>query len=372
MIYNFTTGVSIFTNFLRNNNEELWEVYSQNEKLNEDQRNNIRDFILDACDDFSSSAELKTYKFLNDQKNITDKDKFYLLHSDTDKGQFAANIIGKILQDKGGRFATRKIENLVVKSLSEFKQGMRNYYEELEKIKNKHKGHKFNMVFVGGWKSLIPFSTTYAMVNGWEMNYIFENSNSLLTIPNIPIQYDLYLIEHLNSEAPEVTEDFIELGKFKSRMGLNTKKQIIKKYGGLVEIEENYIGLSALGQLLHDRLAEKENCEIFFSKQARDDWKNISGAVEERFKNMISELKDPVKREKRIKNYPQNSKWEINIAKKNETAERMVFFVDENKLKICEFLPAHGNDYNNWHDNPDNKNEEYYGSFKKADNLINV
>jgi len=56
------------------------------------------------------------------------------------------------------------------------------FYEKLENIKSKW--YKTIMCPVWWYKALIPYASLYAMVNGWNIKYIYEDSKKLMDLPN--------------------------------------------------------------------------------------------------------------------------------------------------------------------------------------------
>lgn len=94
----------------------------------------------------------------------------------------------------------------------------------------------------GGYKGFIPILTLICQLLEVEMQYLYEESKALITIPKLPIQFDLSIIEslasHLNNDYLKTISQDTDLYKL-----LNKSKLINDKNE-----------MSGIGQILHNHL----------------------------------------------------------------------------------------------------------------------
>jgi hypothetical protein len=99
------------------------------------------------------------------------------------------------------------------------KEGLTNLISELEKYCNGYYADKV-LNITGGFKGVIPYLTLWGQLNKISLNYIFEDSNVLITIPQSPISIDENLFERYShifqdlSNSIEIPKDvFIKKNK---------------------------------------------------------------------------------------------------------------------------------------------------------------
>lgn len=131
----------------------------------------------------SLGAELSTLKLLRQEQKLdnSEKEKFTVLASDSNKGQLAAEILTKTLVKagfEGCRVTVRDLDenpenskvNPAMCSLVD------NLYMSLQS------GDINKLIITGGFKSILPCTTLFATLNGLEMYYLFEESNFLQSL----------------------------------------------------------------------------------------------------------------------------------------------------------------------------------------------
>ncbi len=149
-------------------------------------------------------AEIKTLLKLYKVKAKKNKAKIrvYLLTTDTVTSNLAAEIIKENINNFEKNIMvknTRVIKGLQTESFERFEsEGINNLFGEINKtIQEISKREKeFNIKestiinISGGYKALIPYMTIFAQLYELESVYIYEDSDSLITIPPLPIQID--------------------------------------------------------------------------------------------------------------------------------------------------------------------------------------
>ncbi|MDW7998071.1 MAG: hypothetical protein RMI30_01250, partial [Thermodesulfovibrio sp.] len=107
-----------------------------------------------------------------------------------------------------------------------------------------------------GYKATVPFLTILAQINMCPIYYIFEETDSLIQIPNIPFTEELFNWDELINYR----EDFERLKKGVTEEGEYQKlvnSEFYKKYSYLVWTYEGLAELNPIGNIIYEKLNEK-------------------------------------------------------------------------------------------------------------------
>lgn len=202
-----TVGTSIITNFLQKNHNKLEEIYEEYEKANY----SIEEALSDKYKLFKNA--IKKWAILEEPENLCAETKSlykikneyednviaYFLATDTILSVMAAEIIVEYLTEKNpnDQFIFKEDKHIIAKTNVhnnyEFKKGIQNLIYTLEKCE-----HYINIInFSGGYKSLIPYLTLYATIKDIKLSYIYEDSDSLIEIPRLPLYVDYSAFDKL-------------------------------------------------------------------------------------------------------------------------------------------------------------------------------
>ncbi len=197
-------GTSIFENFFENNdNSTVKNYYNDLKNLreseyakNETKINNIKKeiskWIDKEKDKFNISAEVKSLKKISDE--LKEDLEVYLLASDTVLSKLAGEILQEFIPKIVPKCEVKKLE--IIKDLQiwyrkDFNKGMSNLISKIYEIS----GEYWDNVIInitGGYKATIPYLTILAQINNCPIYYIFEDTDALIKIPNIPFSKDWY------------------------------------------------------------------------------------------------------------------------------------------------------------------------------------
>lgn len=267
-----TVGTSLFTNYNQEKKDfkfqEFWDklvwkdvhngvpkkdkgrkAFSENdwEKIQEQQAkkasiaDSIGQWVIKKGDD--ASAELKSIKQI---VGFTDKAKvvIHLLTTSTFDGHLCGWILKKELERQGyshSHIQLKRIEGLTINSGSDFQTTALN---ELTKYISENAENNTILNITGGYKALIPFMTIIGQIKGLQLKYIYEDSNDLITVGNLPINLDwdivealkpcwknYFLKENLQDIALEVFENNAQFDNVKQRyiLSQNCNEEVKKK-----------------------------------------------------------------------------------------------------------------------------------------------
>jgi putative CRISPR-associated protein (TIGR02619 family) len=197
----------------------------------------------------NNSAEMVSIEKLDLDK---ENDEIYLIATDTSDSVFCAKMLQNWLKDKGYKKITFDIENktgiidkLQVYKKDDYEIGLENLLEYIIGLLNNNEEFIFNIT--GGYKGVIPYLTIIAQIINAKIVYLFEESEDLLDIPNLPINFDdqvadLYM-GYLNDFVLKIIDNNEVVNKLQE-MKLIYKDQDIYK-------------LTALGKFFKEKMNHK-------------------------------------------------------------------------------------------------------------------
>ncbi|HNI43678.1 MAG TPA: hypothetical protein PK230_03220 [Chitinophagales bacterium] len=121
----------------------------------------------------------------------------------------------------------------------------------------------------GGYKAIIPYVTLFAQLEEIPLKYIYENSDQLITVGNLPFSFDFsfFTDEYLAFETikPEKKEQNLPIkSDFITNLSSEKEFQAIKD-AFLITEKDDKIKLSELGKMLYYKYEENEKENGFHS-----------------------------------------------------------------------------------------------------------
>lgn len=286
-----TVGTSLFTNYMKKDDvvrayydlskeyEQIDTQFKNLEKLDHRKRQDskyesdirhIKDIIqylwLPSAYE-KSCAELQTISAISEE-NKDAKLEVYLLATDTVLSMVACELIKNWL-DQGNIKGVKKcvfhadanapdttvVKGLQVENADTFtREGFSNLLNILQKFIVKD-----NTVLniSGGYKAVIPYLTLYAQLEGIPLKYMYEDSEELITVGNMPVDFDFFLFtdEYIAFEMIKPEKAVQNLpGKEEFIQNLNDKQSFEKLKDHLIITEvEGKIQLFLLGEMLYKK-----------------------------------------------------------------------------------------------------------------------
>jgi len=209
-------GTSLFENYFKDNDNTTIKQYYEDlkdKRANEYERNKERiDKIKDAIqkwikqkanEAYKISAEVKSLKKISEELN--EDLEVYLLASDTVLSKLAGEILKECIPEiipACNIEQLKIIENLQIWDRKDFNKGMSNLIYEIYRIS----GYYWENIIInitGGYKATIPYLTILAQLNQCPIYYIFEDTNALIKIPNIPFSVSWINCDEIKSYFQE-------------------------------------------------------------------------------------------------------------------------------------------------------------------------
>ncbi|SFR15886.1 hypothetical protein [Desulfoscipio geothermicus] len=256
-----TVGTSLFNNYLESNRDIENPLKHFKNKPFREYRNlaprarQVKEKVTPwAAKSIEASAEIKSLHKI--QKKLAESLDVYLLATDTAISALAAEII----QD---RFAGIKdfrvnfnlghdvIGGLQVDNYRLFvKTGLPNLVKRIEKIADSYFG---NVVFniAGGYKGVIPYLTVMALINNCDIYYIFEESQSVIEIPKVPLEINYSVFAKYSEEIEQLENGIEKYAKEKNKNYVTFSE--LEKTGLVEQLEGDMAFLSPLGYIFLDK-----------------------------------------------------------------------------------------------------------------------
>jgi len=227
-----------------------------------------------------ASAEITSIlKIYEKQKDENIKLNVYLLASDTVLSVLAAVLIKEWFEQAEVKNQYKNIEvifNNNVKSPNadyieklrtdlkkdEIYEGFNHLIEKIIELSKKNKENTIVNI-TGGYKGFIPVLTIIAQLEGLKLNYIYEDSDNLIEIINMPIEFDFSFVEdnYLAFENIKPSKSINNLPTKELFLELlnNSNDFNILSTNKIVEIREGRVKLTLFGKLLFNKYEELYN-----------------------------------------------------------------------------------------------------------------
>ncbi|MBS1553119.1 MAG: hypothetical protein JST15_13720 [Bacteroidetes bacterium] len=202
------------------------------------------------------SAEIQTIKKILDQIQPNNVEIAFV-SSDTILSKLAMEILSDQIINiyNGLSFSKHVIKDLRIDNLNIFERGLLNLVEKLRELivsgngtdtdtfseTNINRISENNIINIsGGYKAILPYVTIFAQVYKIKLQYIFEDSDELITIPQLPLGFDELFIEEM----------YLDLLK----TNLNSPLLILKlqQYNLIRKSNGNNFRITALGKIVKD------------------------------------------------------------------------------------------------------------------------
>lgn len=238
-----TTGTSVATNVRR-------DIFSQS--LSKDALNSIRDEIkkyINQSDIDVISAETKSLNKIGIDKSS----HIAFVHTDTKDGKLCAEILKEWCSNQWNcDISLYGINGLQVKDALLFsREGVKNFIKRCMDLIEKYEyTHDIIINPTGGFKGIVPYITLIGMLFSKPIYYIFENSDALIRLPIIPINYDEEIMDTCAEKLKRIEDDTaIRTDEFWDTIDFYERE----KFVSLIEEEGGFVTLSPIGMLLWER-----------------------------------------------------------------------------------------------------------------------
>ena len=246
-------GTSLISNYIddflaekdgREINQTIKEVYNDvrdKQRIEQDDLDDIKNDLQEYLENYSNSCAEKVSieKIKEEFNNI----EITLIVSETQ----ISNFLGEILKEYfGENCKIQEIKGLQIEDKNRFEnEGLHNFIEFFKSLNNKNE-LIFNIT--AGYKAFIPYLTIIGQIYNIPIKYIFEESDSLISIPQLPIGFD--------DKVADLYLPYLDKDGLKLLSSNNDIKNKLEEYGF---INNNIkISLTPLGELFKSYMEYKK------------------------------------------------------------------------------------------------------------------
>jgi len=329
-------GTSIFDNYLDESNDIITHYKSIKEQSHKEwdkyteRCQRIKERVIRwAKGKIDASAEVKTINKL--QQATKQRLEVFLIASDTITSRLSAEIVKDLFMDCdeiGIHFnpAQDIIKGLQVKESESFNEGLVNLINRIYQIAGNYWGG-IVINITGGYKATIPYLTILAQVNRCPIYYIFEDTDTLIRIPYIPVDIKWRIFERNKEFFRRLERE--KVAELPGGLSEEERRETLS----LLEEAAPLYCFNPLGVTLWERY--KQTC-LFFHVSRIDreyirnkQWKEIfENTLIELKKRLSSNSSDP-DLDHRIHNWDPPENFKVFKHKEENLQVRVLYRVDE-------------------------------------------
>lgn len=271
---------------------------------------------------------------------LKEGDKILFLSSDTDECEaISLAIADEIEKRKGCDVSIKRIKGLQTTDGKEFERvGITELTEViLDEVEKNRWQYNIVLNATAGFKAVVPYITFIGMIFNLRIMYIFEQSESLIELPPIPVDFDVKRLERLEPVIDDIMDDYISREDFQDKTGLSYDE--MRDYIGDILVEEDgHLTLRPTGRILYKRYLQRRGYQIYISERVQKKLK--SGQYDtSKFTSLFKKMRDPIhlasKRHPEIK---EKGRIELECYKEGSTSERIFYYVDNKTVNICDIF----------------------------------
>lgn len=336
--------------FIKLKDKSSKEIEENESDINKIKRN-LKKWIENVkCENWENEDERdceveKSKKFINEKScaEITSLIKFiqmkksdlevHLIASDTLMSCIIAEIIKECLNgfEKDKRKINMKfnkendcIAGLQIEDSTKFsKEGFPNLLDCCQNIFNNCYGNAYFNI-TGGYKGVIPLVTIMGQVYGFTVFYTFENTNTIIEMPKMPIQVNENIFEE-NYDKFKLLEDVIDINDKRLGYEFINNEYVNPCLEFIYDNKDKMVSLNCLGKILWNQYKSKYS--IFYVLD--DVWNEI-----EKDKNLLDVMQKKFgkeewhsqEREQKGKNSEKNGH---KVYKQGSPLVRIYFYFDD-------------------------------------------
>ena len=185
---------------------------------------------------------------------VGERDHVQLYASETPEGVFTARIIRQFVRRVWKcQAAMDVITGLQVEDAGRFRsQGVLRFVQKLVKEVNSPDRYRYQIILnaTAGFKSLVPYTTLVGLLFGVPVQYIFERSPEMITLPPIPVDFKQDFIQRVEPILERIDrETAVSEQEVLQGLSPNEREEVLP----FLEPEDGQYTLSALGLLVYER-----------------------------------------------------------------------------------------------------------------------
>lgn len=314
--------------------------YLRNRKV--DMSSGVEKTIIDFLKKEGADTLMKASAEINSlfRMGIAKGDKVIFLSSDTDEGEMVATCLKKtLIEMKECSVTVRRIKGLQIEDRKIFDQfGIPNLTDTIiDEVDNHSFQFKIVLNITAGYKATVPYLTFIGMIFHLPIRYIFEESESIIELPPIPMDFDKERLKRLEPVINYIASDYMHINEFREKVGISYNDIEQDTQDILLKVDD-FITLRPTGKILYKRYLQFKGNTVYISPLVS---KKIQSNLYDKktFENIFRKMQDPVylgsKLHSEIK---KKGKIDLECYKAGSTNERVFFYAKNRSIYICDIL----------------------------------
>lgn len=274
-----------------------------------------------------------------DRAGLAPEDRVVLLHSDTEEGRQAAEILARVIGDRA------EVERCPIADLgydaARFRQGLRNLVEAIveQVLAARRTGRSPRLNANGGFKAMVATAVAAATALRVPVDYVHDQFDALVELPPLPLAWDLGLAAR-TGYVLDALADGVSRARFDElAAGLDeADRAAVAAYA--VPLDDALV-LSDVGLLLRaalrDALQAPPDVALSLSEIAADKWRKVADTVhaEPLRRKFAAVARGPVRRAAKIKSdaavFPDGGR----------DPYRILFVEEAGEVRVLDFWTKH-------------------------------
>jgi len=272
------------------------------------------------------------------RKGVANGDKIVFFCSDTEVGENVAEYLKRIINKrKGCETRVKRIAGLQTDNKEKFDtEGITNLTEAiLSEVDANRWLFSISLNATAGFKAAVPYLTFIGMIFHLPIFYLFEQSENIIELPPIPIEFDLARLKQLEPVIEYILDDFITVDEFRSKTGFSYE-DLMLALNDILLLEEGHVRMRPTGRILYRKYLQVKGNKVFISAGVNK--KLASGAFDRTlFEELFNKMRDPVHLQSKLHNeVKKKGRIDLDCYKVSAGNERIFFFSEKNKIYICD------------------------------------
>jgi putative CRISPR-associated protein (TIGR02619 family) len=292
-----------------------------------------------------SGAELNSLSRILQSTERSRSDLAAFLATATPDGVLAARVIRDFASEyfQLSNCSIRLVDGLQVRDGRAFQRdGVRNLIGAIYDILKEAPHGTYHRIInpTGGFKAVVPYLTLIGMIEpDIELSYIYEQSDQLIRLGRIPLQFDFDAMESAEGAILACNDDFVPEAQMKRILQLGSDAELSEhaSWSFFDEIDQNgkHYMLNGLGMIFYRHLQLRPKVKIYLSKQASAKYDSMDQSQLVVLNRILDQMRNP---DWVRNNLHATGSDKMKILKPSDNLRPMFYHESDDKIVVADIL----------------------------------
>ncbi len=302
-------------------------------------------------------------------------DEIALLVSDTAEGTACGERLRTLLGvETGCAVQVERIRGLQVSDGKRFQtEAIDSLFLVLDNLTRDRLPRDVRLNATGGFKGTLPYIMLYGMFHGYPVDYVYEFSNSLITLPPLPVAFDWSRLSGAAVVLFAISADGpLPEARWRAMLPRDYWAEQ-QNYDLLFQFEDGYVGLSGPGYLLKRQIEEIQTASrVLMSRNAMKALDDSRDQTKAAFTTMAMRVRNPLARRTYRHAATLHTSDMVIWKTSHMAAPRMAYWVEGHDVYVAELFPTHADYDHFWQREPRNRGDYDKTAFKALEQDLAV